>query len=66
MRPQIRCDFLSQTETQIAWFLLAYHVVLGVKGARADPRVLRQTLDALRCDVAFAVTGQFRPDGDRT
>ena len=30
----------------MAWFLLFYHVVLGVKGARADPRGLRQTLDA--------------------
>jgi hypothetical protein len=30
----------------IAWFLLFYHVVLGVKGARAHPRGLRQTLDA--------------------
>jgi hypothetical protein len=30
----------------IALFLLGYQVVLGVKGARADPRGLRQTLDA--------------------
>ena len=33
-------------EGGIALFLQGYQVVLGVKGARADPRVLRQTLDA--------------------
>jgi len=38
-------DFEAE-EGGIALFLQGYQVVLGVKGARADPRGLRQTLDA--------------------
>ena len=36
---------------------LGYQIVLGLKGARADPRGLRQTLDAS----AATWTGRLRP-----